>query len=62
MCLTPAEKEAFSTCMVQQAIRSFSTAEKHSAGRARLVACASWPDSFQPNMYRSLNSAWQKSE
>ena len=29
---------------------SFSTAEKHSAGLARLVGRASWPDSFHPNI------------
>ena len=35
-----------SGCIVQQAINSFSTAEKHSAGLAKLLAgdgCASWP-------------------
>ena len=45
----PLGTAAFSACMVQQAISSFSKAEKHSGGLARLVYWASCPLSFHPN-------------
>lgn len=40
---------------VTPTINNFSTAEKHSAGFARFVGMANWPDSFHPNMYKSSN-------